>query len=77
MVVWIVVGVVVLVGIVIALFGWDRYRGGRKSSGGASHAQPTEEVFVDPDTGRRLRVWYDQQSGRREYRPEPPANTSP
>ena len=76
-VVWIVVGVVVVAGIVIALFGWDRYRGGRRSPGSASHAQPTEEVFVDPDTGRRLRVWYDRRSGRREYRPEPPPDASP
>ena len=31
MVVWIVVAVVVLIGIVFALFGWDRYRGGREA----------------------------------------------
>ena len=68
----VVVAVVVVVGIVIALFGWDRYRGGRKAAGDGSHAQPTGEVFVDPDTGRRMRVWYDRDTGRREYRPEHP-----
>ena len=71
-VVWVVVAVVVVAGIVIALFGWDRYRGGRKAAGDRSHAQPTGEVFVDPATGRQMRVWFDRDTGRREYRPELP-----
>jgi ABC-2 type transport system ATP-binding protein len=66
------VAVVVVVGIVIALFGWDRYRGGRKAARDGAHAEPTGEVFVDPETGRRMRVWYDRATGRREYRPEDP-----
>jgi ABC-2 type transport system ATP-binding protein len=70
----VVVAFVVIVGIVIALFGWDRYRGSRKAAVGGSAAQPTEEVFVDPETGRRMRVWYDGDTGRREYRPEQPAD---
>jgi hypothetical protein len=61
--------VVVIVGIVIALFGWDRYRGHRKIVSSDS-SQPTGEVFIDPDTGRRMRVWYDAGTGKREYRPE-------
>ncbi len=65
---WVVL-VVVVAGIVIALFGWDRYRGKRKGAGGGS-AQPTGEVFLDPETGRRMRVWYDATTGKREYRPE-------
>jgi hypothetical protein len=65
----IVVIIVVIVGIVAALFGLDRYRGSRKSTSGSA-AQPTEEVFIDPETGRKMRVWYDQRSGKREYRPE-------
>jgi hypothetical protein len=64
-----VILVVVVVGIVIALFGWDRYRGSRKRVGDDSGFQPTDEVFLDPDTGRRMRVWYDPSTGRREYRP--------
>jgi ABC-2 type transport system ATP-binding protein len=70
----VIVGVVVVVGIVIALFGWDRYRGSRKAAGNGSASEPTEEVFVDPDTGRRMRVWYDRNTGRREYRPEQPSD---
>ena len=70
MVLWVVVAVVVVAGIVIALFGWDRYRGSRTAAGDGSDAEPTEEVFVDLDTGRRMRVWYDRDTGRREYRPE-------
>jgi hypothetical protein len=60
---------IVIVGIVIALFGWDRYHGGRKAARDDS-ARPTTEVFIDPETGRRMRVWYDSGTGRRDYRPE-------
>jgi hypothetical protein len=62
--------VVVIAGIVIALFGWDRYRGNRKSASSGSAAEPTSEVFIDPETGRRTRVWYDPETGKRDYRPE-------
>jgi hypothetical protein len=62
--------VVVIVGIVIALFGWDRYRGNRKGASNGGASQPTGEVFIDPETGRRMRVWYDPGTGQREYRPE-------
>jgi hypothetical protein len=30
----------------------------------------TEEVFVDPPTGRRMRVWLDARTGERRYRAE-------
>jgi hypothetical protein len=73
-VLWVVVAIVVLVGIVIAAFGWDRYRGTRAAAGDGAGAEPTAEVFVDPDSGRRLRVWYDGGTGRREYRPEQPVD---
>ena len=39
---------VVVLGIVIAIFGWDRYRGTKKSAGTGSGSEPTSEVFVDP-----------------------------
>jgi ABC-2 type transport system ATP-binding protein len=70
----VIIAVVVVAGIVIALFGWDRYRDTRAPAGAA--AQPTEEVFVDPNTGRRMRVWYHRDTGRREYRPEEPPDTA-
>lgn len=66
----IVILVVVVAGIVIAIFGWDRYRGNRKSVSNDSASQPTDEVFIDPDSGRRTRVWYDPGTGKRDYRPE-------
>jgi hypothetical protein len=65
---WIIIAIV-LAGIVIAAFGWDRYHGSRKGASGSA-AQPTDEVFIDPETGRKMRVWYDQDCGKREYRPE-------
>jgi hypothetical protein len=64
---WIFLAIVV-VGIVIAIFGWDRYRGNRKTV--QAGAEPTSEVFLDPATGQKMRVWYDPASGDREYRPE-------
>jgi hypothetical protein len=64
---WVVLAVVV-VGVVFALFGWDRYRSGRKSV--SNNAEPTSEVFVDPVSGKRMRVWYNPRTGQREYRPE-------
>jgi hypothetical protein len=65
---WVIIAIVI-VGVVAALFGLDRYRGSRKGASGGT-AQPTDEVFIDPETGRKMRVWYDQRSGKREYRPE-------
>ncbi|MGH2872957.1 MAG: ABC transporter ATP-binding protein [Solirubrobacteraceae bacterium] len=65
---------VVVVGVVVALFGWDRYRGDRKSQRAGGSATPTAEVFVDPDSGRRMRVWQEAGTGRREYRVEDPSD---
>ena len=66
---WVILAVVVL-GIVIAIFGWDRYRGNRRSADTGSRSEPTSEVFIDPSTGQRMRVWYDPATGDREYRTE-------
>ena len=66
---WVILAVVVL-GAVIALFGWDRYRGNKKSADTGNRSEPTSEVFIDPATGQRMRVWYDPASGNREYRAE-------
>jgi hypothetical protein len=64
---WVILAIVI-VGAVVAIFGWDRYRGNRKSAAAGSAAQRTDEVFVDPETGKRMRVWYDPATGQREYR---------
>ena len=64
---WMILVVVVL-GVVTAVFGWDRYRGNQKVAGTGSG--PTSEVFADPVTGQRMRVWYDPATGKREYRAE-------
>jgi hypothetical protein len=66
----IIIIVVVVVGIIIALFGWDRYRGKGKDPSPGGTARPTDELFIDPETGARTRVWYDTKTGQREYRPE-------
>ena len=64
---WVIVAVVAL-GAVAAVFGWDRYRSGRK--GISESSQPTGEVFTDPASGKPMRVWYNPTTGEREYRPE-------
>jgi hypothetical protein len=33
--------------------------------------RPTDEIFVDPTSGYRMRVWLDPDSGERRYRAEP------
>jgi hypothetical protein len=66
-VLWVGVAVVVI-GVVAAVFGWDRY--GRGNKAGSETAHPTDEVFVDPASGKPMRVWYDPATGEREYRPE-------
>jgi hypothetical protein len=69
LVILVVVVVLIVVG---AVFGWERYRGGSVAGRGAgvTGAQPTAEIFIDPETGRRMRVWFDPQTGQRDYRPE-------
>ncbi len=68
-VVELVILVVVILGVVIAILGRDRYRGNRNRVRDDSVAKPTDEVFLDPNTGQRMRVWYDASTGEREYRP--------
>ena len=67
--VYVLVGLSILaVGAYVALTGLDRYR----SSGRVHPAalQPTPEIFIDPETGKRMRVWFDPSTGVREYREE-------
>ncbi|MGH9054339.1 MAG: hypothetical protein ACRDYY_00505 [Acidimicrobiales bacterium] len=68
-VLWVVLAVVI-VGVVIAAVGWDRYRGNQRTASNGDAWQPTSEVFLDPETGRRTRVWYEPTTGKRVYRPE-------
>ena len=61
--------------LLVALYEQDRYRGhaedGPRSGQGPGRYQRTDEVFDDPTTGRRLRVWFDPATGERRYLPEP------
>jgi hypothetical protein len=58
--------VVLLVALAVTTLGWERYRPRNRPL----HAMPTTEVFIDPVTHRRMRVWMDPASGAREYREE-------
>ena len=46
---WVIIAILI-VGIAAALFGWDRYRGSRKSASGSA-AQPTGRGFYLPGHG--------------------------
>lgn len=44
--------------------------GGGEPSAPSAPFQPTEEVFVDPTSGHRLRVYLDPSTGERRYHAE-------
>jgi hypothetical protein len=44
--------------------------GAASAGAGPGRYQRTDEVFEDPTTGRRLRVWFDPVTGERRYLPE-------
>ena len=62
-VVYVVVGAAVLVAIVWSFF----LRRHGESQVPADGWQRTDEVFVDPTTNRRMRVWLDPRDGSRHY----------
>ncbi len=64
---WVALGGAVLA--VAAFYEHGRYRAalGMQDRG---RFRRTEEVFTDPTTGQRTRVWFDPDSGERDYRPE-------
>ena len=58
-------------GLVIVVLERQRYGDTEEERRPATeHQRPTDEVFVDPTTGQRTRVWIDPRSGERSYRPE-------
>jgi len=66
-IVWLVVAVVVVaVAVTTWKLGWERYR-----PRDAGPTVPTDEVLVDPVTGRRQRVHMNPSTGARVYVDEP------
>lgn len=61
------------VAVVLAVVGWDRYRPRTLPQ----RPLPTTEVFLDPVTHRRMRVWIDPATGAREYREELETTATP
>jgi len=62
-VVYVVVGAAVVVAIAMSFF----VRRHGEAVTPAGDWQRTDEVFVDPTTGRRMRVWIDPVDGARHY----------
>ncbi|MDQ2933850.1 MAG: hypothetical protein M3R49_02520 [Chloroflexota bacterium] len=65
-----------LIGIVVVLYERRRYRS-EPTAGVEARIHPTEEVFVDPSTGERMRVHIDPESGERHYLPDSPEPDRP
>jgi hypothetical protein len=65
---WALVGGGVL--IVAALFEVTRYGPSEEATRTHDRFEPTNEVFVDPTTGERIRVWFDPKTGYRRYEPD-------
>jgi hypothetical protein len=53
-----------------AFFEKGRYRAREDQAERPGGSQPTNEVFVDPTTGERIRVWFDPNTGFRRYEPD-------
>jgi len=62
-VIYVVVGVAILVAIVMSFF----VRRHGESQTPADGWERTDEVFVDPGTERRMRVWVDPADGTPHY----------
>lgn len=58
-------GAVVLL---VTLYEQERYRSRERDHG---RLQRTDEVFQDPTSGERMRVWFDPATGERRYIPDP------
>ena len=56
-------GIPVAVVLVAAYFVYDRRYHGKNATG----LRPTAEVFIDPTTGKRMRVHENPATGEREY----------
>jgi hypothetical protein len=63
-------GIQTLIGGAIILIGtlFERWRYNNKNASADGDWQPTGERFVDPETGKNVEVFYDPQSGERQYR---------
>jgi len=77
----IIIGAVLLIAVVIET---SRYRsqaaeqaklspgpGGGETGPVDPRFRPTDELFVDPTSSRRMRVWVDARTGERRYVAEP------
>jgi hypothetical protein len=53
-----------------AFFEKGRYRARDDQPERPAGLQPTNEVFLDPTTGERIRVWFDPNTGFRRYEPD-------
>lgn len=66
------IGYIIIAALVVAaVVGWLTLGRHGESRAPDREWQPTDEVFRDPSSGRRMRVWVDPADGSRHYVPEP------
>lgn len=63
-------GIQTLIGGAIFVLGtlFERWRYNNRNASMPADWQATGERFVDPESGKHLEVFYDPQSGERQYR---------
>lgn len=66
------IGALVLGGTLLMVVALERtrYRSRAQEERGPAGFEQTGEVFLDPTTGERLRVWFDPRTGERRYEVE-------
>lgn len=53
--------------LVVAALEVTRYRSRAQEERGPAGFEQTGEVFLDPTSGERMRVWFDPRTGERRY----------
>ena len=46
---------------------FERWRYKRPKTAATAKGTPTDEKFIDPETGALMQVWYDATTGERSY----------
>ena len=57
-------------GVLVAAVGLERWRYTRALNRGSGRWQATGERFLDPSSGRQVEVFYNPETGERDYREE-------
>ena len=57
-------------GFIAAAVWWERWRYRARGAADDGEWQPTEERFIDPESGLPVQVFYNPRTGERRYGPQ-------